>query len=798
MAAANIIEEYLVSLGFSTDQMSVRGFKNTLMDAEKAVVSHTGGWTKKILEAQGAIIGAFTAVSAGIVAMGENVAMADQHYRLLAERMLTTKDVAQRTTMITDALGASIEEIWNDPELANQAAVMDAMIQKMNEGFGPNFQRNMSEIRNLRAEILDLEVAGKMLEKGFISALWEKLRPVLGPVEEKLQHLIAYLTENAPHIADQLATYAVPVLKITAHLLEDCWKMAVEFGRAFANIIAAFSGDSSMASETADLTKMGDALLYVGNKAADFADYLLVVETNIGRLAAVYAPPVFEIIEGAMEGIYKWSKYALSSMLSFIGTVFGDDKLEKGTLSFENLALAIGHIKHAVDIVMVALAPFVTTLQDLIKAAGDVIGLASHGLKAAQNLGTAMMTHDPAKLKAAGSEAVAGLKSGWDLSKHGAKSVFDVTPVGGVYNMWAESHKQDVEEQRAAARQAEMAQRRAQRKQAEQDLHSVDTKTVEAAKKTLAHLDELDKAEDSKIKVTQDYLDESMDAFGKMRPGFADFQKAPMPKLEEFHPPSRRASESASFFNDDDTPLFTYGGSGDEGPAPSGPVTQDQAGIMNQIINATKGTKVSPALALAIARQESGFHQQEFRAGMGTGTLESSAHALGIFQLLKGTAADMGVNPYDTAGNIKGGVKYLDKLLGQYGGDTSKAIAAYNMGQGALDKLIQKRGDAWAQYLPTKAGGKPGETMDYLAKVTGYMGGDAMPGRNYGLSAEFAPRADSGGGDVQQQITITAPVTIRVSQTNASPQAIAQAFSDQFHTNFKNIVATDLAGMGQR
>lgn len=61
--------------------------------------------------------------------------------------------------------------------------------------------------------------------------------------------------------------------------------------------------------------------------------------------------------------------------------------------------------------------------------------------------------------------------------------------------------------------------------------------------------------------------------------------------------------------------------------------------------------------------------------------------AQGIMQLIPSTARRFGVsNTFDVADNIQGGVRYLRFLLDYYQGDYPKAIAAYNAGEGAVDK----------------------------------------------------------------------------------------------------------------
>ncbi|TXR46848.1 lytic transglycosylase domain-containing protein [Phyllobacterium endophyticum] len=80
-------------------------------------------------------------------------------------------------------------------------------------------------------------------------------------------------------------------------------------------------------------------------------------------------------------------------------------------------------------------------------------------------------------------------------------------------------------------------------------------------------------------------------------------------------------------------------------------------------------------LVLAIARQESGFRMSSI----------SSAGAVGLMQLMPGTAKRFEVDICDPEDNVRGGIRYLRLLQKRYQ-NLLYVLAAYNAGEGAVDQ----------------------------------------------------------------------------------------------------------------
>lgn len=114
--------------------------------------------------------------------------------------------------------------------------------------------------------------------------------------------------------------------------------------------------------------------------------------------------------------------------------------------------------------------------------------------------------------------------------------------------------------------------------------------------------------------------------------------------------------------------------------------------------------EVHPQLALSIIQAESNFDPQAV----------SPKNAQGLMQLIPETAARFRVkNAFDPKQNLRGGLAYLRWLLAYFEGDLTLVAAAYNAGEGTVDRYL----------------GVPpyGETRRYVKKVLEGYGRHAHP-----------------------------------------------------------------------
>ena len=141
-------------------------------------------------------------------------------------------------------------------------------------------------------------------------------------------------------------------------------------------------------------------------------------------------------------------------------------------------------------------------------------------------------------------------------------------------------------------------------------------------------------------------------------------------------------------------------GGGMKVPANPAPSAQDIARYAPLVSSAAQRHGVDEGLLHAVIRVESGYNARAV----------SVKGASGLMQLMPATAQRYGTqNIFDPRDNIEAGTRYLRDLLALFNGDLSPALAAYNAGEGA----VQRAGNRVPRYP---------ETMAYVEKVGALYG----------------------------------------------------------------------------
>jgi len=137
-------------------------------------------------------------------------------------------------------------------------------------------------------------------------------------------------------------------------------------------------------------------------------------------------------------------------------------------------------------------------------------------------------------------------------------------------------------------------------------------------------------------------------------------------------------------------------------PQPASPVqpvsyqpSWNSAAAAPLLAEAAAQTGLHPALLEALVWQESRWHPGAV----------SRKGAIGLTQLMPGTARELGVDPRDPSANLMGGARHLRSLIDHFDGDLVKALAAYNAGVRRVEQ----------------AGGVPPipETQQYVLAILG-------------------------------------------------------------------------------
>ena len=206
----------------------------------------------------------------------------------------------------------------------------------------------------------------------------------------------------------------------------------------------------------------------------------------------------------------------------------------------------------------------------------------------------------------------------------------------------------------------------------------------------------------------------------------------------------------ATYYPDSNIHSYSNWGASEASVLPS--YSRNKNAFDQLIRQAAQHHGVSEGLVKAIMHTESGFNINA----------RSPVGAQGLMQLMPATARRFNVsNAYDPQQNIFGGVKYLSWLLKRFNGDTRLAIAAYNAGEGNVDK--------YGDVPPFR------ETRDYVKRVTSRY-------QNLYASGLGTPLSESNSNTPSGQVLAQSANYATSTSNNPEPAPTAKQYSRQIIT----------------
>lgn len=296
------LDEYLVKLGFSTDQVGLSRFQNALREAKSIVTTNIGDMVRAVLRTEVEIGAGFAAIGTAAIGMADKVAMADQTYRLFALHMYMSKDTARSLKIAMDALGEPLENLTWDAELRRRTQQLIADQRAM----APtgDFDAQMRKIRDIRFEFTRMRVEAEYLMfhvvQDFLGALGTGPDQLLA----KLRQFNDWVIRNMPRISQAITQWFLPIWRGVVDVGKSALAVFEDFGLLFTNIVGLLSGNSSIEGTTFSVQKLATAVQTLVHWLALTFEFLAkITGTLTGVLGGGSVGGVIGSIVGGVAGI---------------------------------------------------------------------------------------------------------------------------------------------------------------------------------------------------------------------------------------------------------------------------------------------------------------------------------------------------------------------------------------------------------------------------------------------------------------------------------------------------------------
>lgn len=199
----DVIKEYLVGLGFSTDMNSFNQAQKSVDDLGKKINSFASTSTKQFVTAGTAVSSFLVAANVGIAKFVTGIAKADLENEKFARRMWMNKDAAVAYKDSLSALGANLQDLYLSPELLQRYSQLRQQAGQMTAP--KEYSQQMKEIRDVVFEFqrMKLEATYAMRWVGYY--LFKYLEKPIGNIKKSLKTLNDNITKTMPQWTQKIA-----------------------------------------------------------------------------------------------------------------------------------------------------------------------------------------------------------------------------------------------------------------------------------------------------------------------------------------------------------------------------------------------------------------------------------------------------------------------------------------------------------------------------------------------------------------------------------------------------------------
>lgn len=230
MPETDVIKSYLISLGFEADDAMYRKFSSTLAKTTNEVLKGTSLMSEGYIKAGAAVAGTIGVVVASTAMMLDSLAKADLGYEKYAMKMFMAVDAAKQFSIVTKAMGESLDDISWHPELLEKYGKLMEQVSKME--LPEDYKDQMKMVRDIGFEFTRMKVESVYGLQWIGYNIIKNLSGPMGDVRGSLEKFNEYMTERMPMWSSKLADALTSVLQV----LKDNVDAVGELGKGFKRI----------------------------------------------------------------------------------------------------------------------------------------------------------------------------------------------------------------------------------------------------------------------------------------------------------------------------------------------------------------------------------------------------------------------------------------------------------------------------------------------------------------------------------------------------------------------------------